>query len=164
MQWYTIFFLKEANMTYLFSTLMLVTSLFLVPASALWAKEALPSYAACKPISVKKDPFIVGSDKPVLLLIHNVSSSELWLTHPSDKGVSAGWSSQIQGGNWSALVLNKKSFALQCIESQPGHEQQVPCIGLITVCQWTKDVKFASPNTAWAGENKPLKELMQSVL
>ncbi len=131
------------------------------------AEDALPSFSSCKPIRVMKDPVLLSSDKPALILIHNISTNDLWITHTgSTKGVSAGWSSQIQAGNWSALVLQNKSFALSCIESIPGHEQQVPCLGLITLCRWAKATKLEEQNTGtyWAGENKPLSALMQSVI
>lgn len=148
-------------MSYLLVILMLIFS------QVLEAQDALPSYTTCKPIRVIKEPVVLSSDKPALILIHNISTSDLWITHPgSGVGASAGWSSQIQAGNWSALVLQNKSFALSCIESKPGHEQEVPCLGLITLCQWSKATKLGEQNTGtyWAGENRPLAALMQSVI
>ena len=71
------------------------------------------------------------------MMIHNISEMDLWITHPiSDPSAGAGWSSRLQSKRWSAFALGSQSFELSCIESKPGHEQQVPCAGALVVCQW----------------------------
>lgn len=124
-----------------------------------YADEGFPP--RCQPIAVQNESVMLKADKPMVVLIHNLSSSDLWITHPvSDPGASAGWSSRLQAGNWSALTVDKPSFELGCIESRPGHEQQVPCVGMIGVCEWT-GVKIPAQltGTFWAGEDMALKAL-----
>ncbi|MGQ3890741.1 hypothetical protein [Legionella sp. CNM-4043-24] len=127
--------------------------------SAAQADDNFP--ASCQPIAVQSDSLILKTTKPLVVLIHNISSSDLWITHPvSDPGASAGWSSRLQAGNWSALSVDKASFELSCIESKPGHEQQVPCVGMIGVCEWP-GVKIPAQltGTFWAGEDMALPAL-----
>lgn len=127
----------------------------------LFAEEGFP--AGCKPAAVKDDPFVLKSTKlPELVLVHNLSNSEIWVTHPvTDPSASAGWSSKLQGGNWSALTLQSDTFELSCIESKPGHEQQVPCAGLLAVCQWSGIKMPTGDGTYWAGEDLSLTALKE---
>ena len=128
-----------------------------------YAEEIFP--AGCTPLVVHDELLKLVADKPALVMVHNLSKIDLWITHPvSDPSASAGWSSRLQAGNWSALALDKKSFELSCIESRPGHEQQAPCGGLLAVCQWS-DVSApkAESGTFWAGEDLTLSALMAHV-
>ncbi|MCP0914784.1 MULTISPECIES: hypothetical protein [Legionella] len=124
-----------------------------------YADEIFP--AGCRPITVKDESVKLAADKPALIMIHNLSDTELWITHPVDEpNASAGWSSRLQGGNWSALVLNNKSFELFCVETKPGHEQQVPCAGVLGVCEWVgMSIAKEDTGTFWAGENMKLSAL-----
>jgi hypothetical protein len=92
----------------------------------------------------------------------------LWVTHPvTNPGASAGWTTRLQGGNWTALALKKGPFVLNCIESRPGHEQQVPCEGEIAVCKWNaKKVKIPADSqgtTFWVAEDMSLDALIAAV-
>ncbi|MBA3536324.1 MAG: hypothetical protein H0T84_06930 [Tatlockia sp.] len=120
----------------------------------------LPS--SCKPIQVEGTSAMLTAKKPVLIMIQNSSTAELWVTHPvSEPGASAGWSSRLQAGNWSALALDKNAFELNCIESKPGHEQQIPCSTVISLCKWsTVAMSAKEKGTFWAGENMPLPGLI----
>ena len=136
--------------------------LVLVTVSAC-ADEIFP--VGCLPLVVHDELVKLSAEKPTLIMIHNLSKSDLWITHPvSEPSTNAGWSSRLQGGNWSALALDKKSFELSCIESRPGHEQQVPCVGLLVACQWSN---VTSPKTEtgtfWAGEDMTLTALKAHV-
>ena len=127
------------------------------------ADEIFPS--GCKPLTVHEELMTFSAEKPIVVMIHNLSTIDIWITHPvSEPSASAGWSSRLQAGNWSALALDKKSFELSCIESRPGHEQQVPCAGLLAACQWTsvKTPKSES-GTFWAGEDMTLTALKAHV-
>lgn len=123
------------------------------------ADESFPS--GCKAFRVQEEPLLLSAPKPLLVMIHNLSNTELWITHPeSEPSASAGWSSRVQAGHWSALVLREKSFELSCIESKPGHEQKVPCAGVLAVCQWTDLTMPGEGNeTYWAGEDMTLPDL-----
>jgi hypothetical protein len=57
--------------------------------------------------------------------------------------------------------MNDKRFELSCVESRPGHEQQLSCAGVLAVCAWEK-VSMpdnAKHGTAWAGEDMGLVAL-----
>jgi hypothetical protein len=116
---------------------------------------------SCKPIRLKGESTLLSTKKPLLMMIHNLSDADLWITHPvSEASANAGWSSRLQAGNWSALALDISSFELSCIESKPGHEQQVPCSGVISICRWPVTMPKKSPGTYWAGENMALAGLL----
>lgn len=122
--------------------------------------NSLPS--SCKPIQLEGTSAMLTTKKPVLIMIHNSSKADLWVTHPvSEPGASAGWSSRLQADNWSALALDKNAFELSCIESKPGHEQQVPCSTVISLCKWSSIAMSAKEKgTFWAGENMALPGLI----
>lgn len=136
----------------------LLSLFFVVLVSTAMADE-LP--ASCKAVAVQGETVTVSAKKPLLVMIHNLSNTDLWITHPvSDPGASAGWSSRLQSGNWSALMLDQEAFELSCIESKPGHEQQIPCTGAISVCQWASVTMPAqTTGTFWAGEDMTLSAL-----
>ncbi|RUR13528.1 hypothetical protein [Legionella sp. km772] len=128
-----------------------------------YAEATLP--AGCEAVAVQGDSVTLKAKKPKVVFIHNLSKSDLWLTHPvTDPSASAGWTSRIQADHWSALAVDKPSFVVSCIESKPGHEQEIPCEGAIAVCQW-KGAKFPenSQGTFWAGEDLPLAELTAAI-
>lgn len=126
------------------------------------AQRAFPQ--GCKPLTVQGDVVTLDVKKGNLVFIHSLAKNDLWLTHPEKepKGASAGWTTRIQADHWSALALDKPSFALACIESKPGHEQEIPCEGMVAVCQWMK-VKIADAGTFWANEDQPLAELIAAL-
>ena len=129
----------------------------------LQAGEIFP--AGCKPLVVQDELMKLTTGKPSVVMIHNLSRVDLWITHPvSEPSASAGWSSRLQAGNWSALALSDKSFDLSCIESRPGHEQQVPCAGLLAACQWLNvTMPKKETGTFWAGEDMTLTALKAHV-
>lgn len=138
----------------------ILSSLLIFLASNVMAEEAPPS--SCRPLMVQEETVMLSAEKPLVVIIHNLSKADLWITHPvSEPNASAGWSSRLQAGNWSALVLDKEAFELSCIESQPGHEQQVPCRGLISACSWaTVTMPSQGKGTYWAGEDMSLSALL----
>lgn len=126
-----------------------------------WAGETYPP--ACHPIEIKSEVLTLPSAKmPRLILIHNFSSSNVWLTKPTQEAsASAGWNSYVHTKHWTALYLEKGDFELACTESQPGHEQQISCQGLISACLW-QDAKAPDQlsGSFWAAEDLPLNELL----
>lgn len=137
---------------------------FLVLSSYVIASEStLPK--GCQAVRVQGDIVTIEAKKKSLVFIHNLTSEDLWVTHPvTDPSASAGWTSRLQSEKWSALSLEKGPFILNCIESRPGHEQQVPCQNAIAVCQWKK-AKFPkdAQGTFWAAEDMSLKALIAAV-
>ena len=66
----------------------------------------------------------------------------------------------MHAGNWSALVLDGEKFELSCIESRPGHEQQVACSAVLAVCQWpASTLPEKASGSYWAGEDMALSPL-----
>lgn len=127
------------------------------------AEPTLPS--GCQPIAVQGDSVTIKAQKAKLIFIHNLSQLDLWITHPvSNPSASAGWASRLQQDHWSALAVDKPKFDITCIESRPGHEQQVPCEGVLAVCEW-KGVKLPKKDsgTFWVGEDLPLAELKAAI-
>jgi len=126
----------------------------------LYADDNLP--ASCQPLVVQGETIKLSAKQPMVILIHSLAEGDLWLNHPiADVGASAGWSSQLNAGNWTALALNKEDFELSCIESKPGHEQQVPCEGMLAACEWpTVRMPAQLKGTFWAGENMTLPALL----
>lgn len=135
----------------------------LLSSYVLAAESTLP--VGCQAVTVQGDTVTIQTPKKSLVFIHNLSAADLWITHPvNDSGASAGWTSRLESENWSALSVEKGPFVLNCIESRPGHEQQIPCQDTIAVCQWKKS-KFpeSAQGTFWAAENMSLSALIAAV-
>lgn len=128
-----------------------------------FAESIMP--AGCRSLPVQGESVTMKNEKPKLFFIHNLTENDLWLTHPANKaGVNAGWSSRIQADKWSALVVAKGPFDIECIESRPGHEQQIPCQGAIAVCEWKKTkMPKDQKGDFWAAEDMSLEGLKTAV-
>jgi hypothetical protein len=131
--------------------------------SYLFAESTLP--VGCQAVAVQGEAVTLKSKKNKLVFIHNLTNTDLWITHPvTNPSAGAGWTSRLQAGNWSALAVDKPPFILNCIESRPGHEQQVPCEGAIAVCQWSGiKAPDTMQGTFWVGEDKTLDALTAAV-
>lgn len=116
----------------------------------------------CNPVAVEGETIKLNIKEPVVFLINNDSDSVLWVTHPVDNpSASAGWSSQLEKKRWSALLVDKNKFELSCIESKPGHEQQIPCEGMLSICEWSKlKIPPVAKGTFWVAENMSLNALI----
>lgn len=137
-----------------------ILSIFCFVSTNTHAGEIFPNN--CKPLVVKGELLVLPTGLPRLIMLHNLSSVDVWITHPmSGKDSNAGWSSRLQSNHWSALMINKKAFELSCIESKPGHEQQIACEQTLAACEWipTSKPEYAK-GVFWAGENMPLKALI----
>lgn len=141
-------------MTFLSLMLMLLSS-------TIAAQEIYPK--GCIPWVIREAVPKLTNKQPTVMMMHNLTDSDLWLTHPTkDPGAQAGFSSKLAAGKWSALALSnaKKSFALMCIESRPGHEQQIACADVLAICQWpTSQLPESAHGIFWAGENMDLNPL-----
>jgi len=128
------------------------------------AESTLPE--GCQPLAVQGESVTVKAKKNKLVFIHNLAATDLWITHPvTNPGASAGWTTRLQTGNWSALSVEKGPFVLNCIESKPGHEQAIPCEGALAVCQWkgVKMPKSTVQGTFWAAEDMSLQALTAAI-
>ena len=117
----------------------------------------------CRSVSIKEDSSI-SVKKDAVVFLHNVGSKKLWVTHPvKEASASAGWASELDPKRWSGLYLPKSegSFALACVQSEPGHEQHVPCSSTLQICVLTVDKKPKTATSAfWAVENQAKSALL----
>lgn len=139
--------------------------LLIMISTYVWSTQNIPP-ATCNPIPIEGEAVTLHAKKPTLMLIHSLSKGTLWLTHPvADPGASAGWTSQLDANKWSAFRVNKASFEINCVESSPGHEQQIPCEGAIAICAWS-GVKFVGKGqdgNYWVAENMDLNSLPHQI-
>jgi hypothetical protein len=143
-----------------FMRLMMLAVLLMVS----WVVHAASHFPnGCQPMPISEGSIKLAQGEPSLILFHNISQSDIWVTHPiTDPSASAGWSSRLQVKKWSAFAKAKDAFEISCIESKPGHEQQVPCSLVLNMCQWPKVVGTnKQPPPFWAGENMSLKALLE---
>lgn len=123
----------------------------------------LPSSISCKSVAVSDEDFIALEDKSNLVLFHNLSKMDVWLIYKLESETNSNNSqeaSRLQADHWSALVLNNAAFKLSCIESQPGHEQMIPCVGIISMCRSTLS-KAPMQVNGWAAENMIVTHLIE---
>ena len=77
-----------------------------------------------------------ASEKEGLFLLHNVSGETFQVTHPVSGGTaSAGWTSEIGPGRWSAFAVDSKDFALSCMRFVDGNMKTLPCEKVLKVCE-----------------------------
>lgn len=134
-------------------------SLCLLTPATTRAEEVLPE--SCTPYSIRGESTLLPAGTSRIVMLHNLSESEIWITHPAESEHDAPWSSRLQPNYWSALVLGENAFEMSCIESKPGHEQQISCEQTLAVCEWPlkqKEKKLQAP--LWAGENMPMTVLI----
>jgi hypothetical protein len=146
--------MRDIMRTVFFGVLMML-------AGCAYAEDIFP--VGCVPFVVIGPQLSLPSGPPRVVMLHNLSDGDLWLTHQPDKHhASAGWSSHLQSEHWSALSLMQHAFTLQCIESKPGHEQPVDCSAVLAVCQWPRSrlPQDITTVTHWASENMLLSPLM----
>lgn len=138
-----------------FTIILLLSMVFTVHADEVFPKE-------CTPLVIDDELIAIPAGSARIIMIHNLSTVDLWITHPvSDPGATAGWSSRLQSGNWSALSMDQSAFKLSCIESRPGHEQQISCKNVVGVCEWSTSASPKKPSgISWAGENMALSPLV----
>lgn len=141
----------------------------------LWLLTASLSFAAepmhCTPLALiaqDKQIILPGSDQPktaVIYILHNKSIQSLWIDHPIARpSASAGWSSYLRAGNWSALVLNKKDFALRCAMIQPGKVVYLDCANTLDICTPNK-VESTKPleGSYWLAEDKNSESFIKAI-
>lgn len=127
---------------------------------SVWAQPpALPE--ACQLQATKSGQLVLQTKMPGLFLIYNQTETNLWVTHPTKHtGASAGWASKISPKQWSALKVNQ-DFELTCVESSPGHEQEIACHQAIIVCRFQQAVFPADAKSEfWVGEDMSLAALL----
>lgn len=115
------------------------------------AEEVFPK--ACKPLAIQQESILLNSAKQRVIMLHNLSKHDVWIA-------SHDLSGRIKPNHWSALALDTSAIELNCVESRPGHEQQVSCEHIIGVCEWATEVRPKDiKGIFWAGENMTLEIL-----
>lgn len=105
------------------------------------SSEVVANPLGCAPLSLKsqdKQITLPGTANPktsMIYVFHNKSLQSLWIDHPvQNPGASAGWSSFLRSEHWSAIVINKKNFAVRCAMIQPGKVVYLDCAHSLTIC------------------------------
>lgn len=123
----------------------------------------------CEPAPSKKDGnniILIGNTEQKstqLYFFNNTSEKSIFIDHPSDNpGASAGWSTYLRPGNWAALALNKKNFAIHCSMITPGHVVTLNCSETIAVFS-PKQVTYATKlkGSYWLAEDKNWETVMK---
>lgn len=132
-----------------------------------YAKEVFPDN--CVPFVLDKESELtmLNVTPPQIVMLHNLTDNDLWVVHPvKEPSASAGWSTKIHSDKWSALMLATNQFGLTCIESLPGHEQQVQCAEVLAICthQIISNIDIEKFTTTYfIAENLGLKEMMSYI-
>lgn len=129
--------------------------------------------AVCVPVQAKSqgDNMVIvntGAAENVsqVYLLKNTSTKSLWLDHPiKNPSASAGWSTYLRTGNGSALLLDKKEFALSCSVIEPGKVTSMNCVKAISLCLVKKPQKNSHrKGSYWLVEDKPWPDLVKMFL
>lgn len=100
-----------------------------------------------------------------LYLLNNKSDSDYWVTHPvKDPGASAGWTSDINPGNWSAFTVNISGFELTCTKTGQSSMETLSCNKVLRVCRISNPVfKPDMSGNYWVSEDKPLQAVLDEI-
>lgn len=140
---------------FLFLVLMFINS---------YAMAAVEFPTNCQGIANVEQNWVIDSAKPSLYLINNQSEHDLWLIHTQkNPSASAGWTSQLSPGKWTAIMMDRKGFTFSCTESRPGHEQRVACSNAIAVCLQQAKLPSKNGGAYWVAENLPIKQLISAI-
>ncbi len=142
-----------------------VLTLFFI-STAVKAEEKI----ICAPVDTKSQDKIIFLPGPTagtaqIYFLKNISKHSIWIDHPvKNAPVSAGWSSYLRPGNWSAFLLTQKDFAISCVAIRPGKVDYLDCAQEISVCAPT-NLKFnpARKSSYWLVEDKPLDDLVKAL-
>jgi len=127
--------------------------------------------ASCIPLPLKNQnktitlPGVDGKDAKQIYFLKNISSESLWIDHPREpnRTANAGWSSYLRPGLWSAILIDRKNFVLNCAVIQPGKVDTRTCAKSITVCTLPKATLGAKrKGSYWLAEDQPWEELLVS--
>lgn len=126
---------------------------------------------SCVPAKVKvqnQNIILVGPNKSEpaqVYFLKNSSQQAIWIDHPvAHRSMSAGWSSYLRAGNWSAFLLNRKEFLISCSVIQPGKVVDLSCMKSLSVCT-PKSATFKTPpkGAYWLVEDKSWDEMVKAV-
>lgn len=122
----------------------------------------------CTPIQtmkVGKTIILPGTDSTKIsqiVVFKNTTAQSIWLDHATEnRSASAGWSSFLRAGHWSALVLNRKDFAITCAIITPGKLEYQDCSKVISTCTPQNEAGNSKrKGSSWLAEDKTWEELV----
>lgn len=125
---------------------------------------------ACSPAVVKtenKNIILPGPNDPKetkIYFFNNISQESLWLDHPvPHASASAGWSSYLRPSNWSAILVNRKDFVINCAVIKPGKVDYKDCGKAITICSpKTSTLGSKRKGSYWIVEDKSWDDFVKS--
>lgn len=140
------------------------TRLFLLMCLMNMTVHAMPSddFLSCKlknKVATSHADYILNkvpqSSASEIYLIKNKSTTPIIIDHTSKReGASAGWSSYLDPGRWSAISVSETRFNLKCMVVHEGKGQPGNCTDLITICQPKHAKASKKIGNYWLTENK----------
>jgi hypothetical protein len=129
--------------------------------------SGMPEGCTNQGIAFLNGQLILGSQtEPLsqqLYFVHNNSDyTQLVLSHPTNTSAGAEWTSRLDEGQWSAIVISGVSFNLTCFGRKPGAIGYVDCQSVLEVCSYPKAHTNIAGNY-WIGENKSLFDILSSL-
>jgi hypothetical protein len=106
-----------------------------------------------------------GAAEPAqIYLFKNIGSRGIWIDHPVERpSASAGWSSYLRAGNSSALLVNRKTFAINCAVIKPGKVEYLDCGKVVTVCLSKAVITKNRKGTYWLVEDKSWEDVVREL-
>ena len=100
----------------------------------------------------------------VMYFFKNQTQQSIWLDHPvRHASASAGWSSYIHPGHWSAIVVNRRDFTISCAVIKPGKVDYLDCSRALSVCSPKPVPMLHGKSTYWVAEDKPWDDLLKAI-
>lgn len=130
--------------------------------------SAFPGGCGSHGIKISGEKVILNygtGDAQGLVLFHNISGQAIILNHtPKDPGASAGWSTELGPGNWSALTTSVPDVDYTCSKAGPASYAELTCSKVIEVCAFSNPAFNKAENgTYWVSENKPLEATLETI-
>lgn len=143
----------------------LICGLFCLSTAAL----AVPPI--CKSVNFRKKDKLMELNisnkfsQPAIFFIKNTSRQIVWINHPQGQNphASAGWASSIQPNHWSALLLSRRNFMLDCSTLNNNQVNILDCRRVIRVCTPNMQIPAGNSGGFWVVEDRPWNEFIKAV-
>lgn len=121
--------------------LLLIT--FIIFPLTIFAIEKFPTHCRISGLRFSHHSILFFSQHtamPRLYAIKNISKKIIWLTYErKNPGAGAGWDTQLSPQHWSAILITRRQFNLQChFQNKSGVMMRVPCEHVIRACQFSE--------------------------
>lgn len=124
---------------------------------------------SCTPVKIKIEnntilfPDVLQSKTSQIYFFKNNSLQSIFIDRVNkNPGASAGWSTYLRPGNWAALAINQKNFAISCVMVRPGKVIPLNCSRTLFVCT-PQNVVTRTPlkGNYWLAEDKSWEGLLK---